>query len=163
MKEQSRVTSLEPLDEDPCLIEVKIDGAIVGTAARDELSSSEAQIGMSADDPCVLALKRSIKMRTTRSLAMGLISRCEFPKAGLAQRLIKHGVEATMAQDVVEEIARDGWIDDESYARRRLRSLREHEGRSSEECRERLTAEWVDTAIVERLFSGEDRRQPESE
>lgn len=163
MNEQPRVTSLEPLDDDPRLIEIKIDGAVVGTAARDELDSSQAQIGMAADDPCVLALKRSIKMRTTRSLAMGLISRCEFPKTGLTLRLIKHGIEATLARDVVEEIARDGWIDDESYARRRLRSLREHEGRSSEECRRRLKAEWVDTAIVERLFAGEDRRQPEIE
>ena len=163
MKEQPRVTSLEPLDEDPCLVEVKIDGAVVGTAARDELHSSQAQIGMAADDPCVLVLRRSIKMRTTRSLAMGLISRCEFPRAGLTQRLIKHGIDETLAHDVVEEISRDGWIDDESYARRRLRSLREHEGHSSEECRKRLKAEWVDTAIVERLIAGEDRRQPESE
>ena len=161
--EDPRVTSLHPLQEDPCLIEVMIDGTIVGTAQRDEVEGSKAKIGMSESDPCVRALTRAIAMRRTRNYAMGLLSRCEFPTAGLTQRLIKHGVEQELAQDVVREIEQDGWIDDENYARRRIRKLQEQEGRSSEECRTRLKAEWVNTSIVERLLAGEDRRRSQSD
>jgi SOS response regulatory protein OraA/RecX len=161
--EEPQITSLQPLKEDPCLIEVMIDDTLVGTAQRDELERSKARIGMPETDPCVRALTRAIAIRTTRNYAMGLLSRCEFPTAGLTQRLIKHGVEQELARDVVREIEQDGWIDDESYARRRIRKLREQEGRSSEECRTRLKAEWVDTSIVERLLAGEDRRHSQAD
>ena len=162
MTVQLRVTSLEPRDDDPCLIEVKIDGKFVGLTAREELDACQVQLGMTADDPCVVALKRSIGMRSARIYAMGILSRSDFPKAGLTRRLIRHGVEPNLAHDVVQEISQAGWVDDESYARKRLRSMQEFEGHSSEECRSRLKAESVDETVVDRLLSGEDRRDPGS-
>ena len=156
-----RITALNPIHEDPCLITVMIDGESLGTAAREDLEASQVSLGMSASDPRVCALKKLIDMRSARSHAMGLLSRADFPKAGLVERLLKHGVDSTIANQVVQDILKDGWIDDESYARKRIWMLREEEGHSTDECRARLHAERVDRAVVERVIAGEDRRESE--
>jgi len=158
----SRITALEPVRNDPCLIEVMIDGVFFGTAQREDVEASKAGTGMSENDPRVCALKKLINIRSARSHAMGLLSRADFPRAGLVERLLKHGVEQDIATEVVEDILHDGWIDDESYARRRIWMLRDEGGHSTEECRARLHAERVDRAVVERVLAGEDRRESES-
>ena len=44
----SRITALEPVRNDPCLIEVMIDGVFFGTAQREDVEASKAGMSQNA-------------------------------------------------------------------------------------------------------------------
>ncbi|MDG2022054.1 MAG: regulatory protein RecX [Phycisphaerales bacterium] len=143
----SRVTAVRAAAEHPGLVELEIDGIAVGVLPKAEIDLDQIVTGLRSDDPRVIAARRSIEIRTTRTRALDLLANRGHAAAELLEKLRKREVADEVAHAVIEELLEDGWLDDAAFARSRISDWRAA-GRSDADCRRRLSEAGISDALI---------------
>ncbi len=143
----SRVTAIRASADHPGLVELEIDGVVAGVLPKAEIDLDEIVTGLRSDDPRVIAARRAIDIRNTRTMALDLLANRGHAAAELVTKLQKRNVSDQVAHVVIEELLEDGWLDDAAFARERISAWRA-EGKSDADCRRRLSQAGVSNALI---------------
>ena len=163
MTESRRITSIEALPNDPLMMEVRLDDTVLGILARDVVDRFELEVGLSEDDTRVRDFSHAVACQAAREKALELLAVHDRASGGLVSRLVDGGFDRDVAEDTVTELRDDGWIDDTAYATRRLETLRNERGGSSEVCREKLLKEGVPEPVVDEALTSDGEQDEELE
>ena len=155
----SRVTAVRAAAEHPGLVELEIDGMVAGVLPKAEIDLDQIVAGLRSDDPRVIAARRAIETRTTRTLALDLLANRSHAAAELLAKLKKREIADDVAHAVIEELLEDGWLDDAAFARSRISAWRA-EGRSDADCRRRLSEAGITDALVSSELLAIDSIEP---
>jgi SOS response regulatory protein OraA/RecX len=144
-----RVTALRAKARDPSLVDVVVDGASIGTALRSEVE----RLGLDEGTPLTAtrkrALTRAFERARARTAALRALGRSDRSRRVLERELIeRHGIAPAIAEEVVGELATDGWQDDGRFAARRAESLAERRGASAALIEATLSAEGIEAPLA---------------
>ena len=143
----SHVTAIRAAPDQPGLVELEIDGVVVGVLPKADVDLNEITAGLPCDDPRVVEAQQTIDIRATRMLALDLLARRGHAAGELLAKLRKREVSELVASLVIEEMIEDGWLDDSAFATARISHWRA-EGKSDAHCRQQLTKAGVSDALI---------------
>ena len=145
------VTGFRAKPSDPSLVEVIVDDAPLGTALRSELDRLGVREGIRLSATRRRALLEAFERAKARTVALKALGRSDRSRSSLVRELTeRHGVEERVARSIVEDLARDGWQDDDRFAAQRAASLVERRGASASLIEATLAADGVEEAIAKR-------------
>ena len=126
------ITDILPDDNDPNYRIVYVDGVSEITLPLATMKRLNLNIDQVWTDDLSHQVKAIEDVEQARNMALNLITKKAWGVKELATRLIKRGIDPTVATLATEQLEADGWLDDFSYACARIREI----GRAS--CRERV-------------------------
>jgi SOS response regulatory protein OraA/RecX len=121
------ITNIFPLDNDPNYRVIYIDGVSEITLPLSTIERLNLAIDQIWTDVLSSQIKSIEEIEDARTIAIDLISRKAWGVKELATRLIKRGVEPTVATLATEQLEADGWLNDFTYACARIRDWTRHE------------------------------------
>jgi regulatory protein len=137
----------------PGRIELEVDGQPWRVVPDDVVVRCRLAAGTELDRPLLRELRRELRRAEALAGATQALSRRDFTRRRLTERLRARGVRESEAEDAVTTLARAGLVDDERLARRRAQVLAERGwGDAAIEARlrsEAVPAEYVSAALAE--------------
>ncbi|MFO0829926.1 MAG: RecX family transcriptional regulator [Phycisphaerales bacterium] len=117
------VTSIASAPQDPSVVRVAIDGAVVGDVLRATADALGLRVGARVSSAKLVRLAEAIDLAAARAAALRMLGRSDRTASQLAAQLVARGHPERAAGDAVRLLADDGWIDDARYASERARRL----------------------------------------
>jgi SOS response regulatory protein OraA/RecX len=119
-----RITSLATRPRDPSLVDVEVDGVLVGTVLRSALDGLGLSEGGTLGAKARRRLSEACERASARTFALRALARRDRSGAILERLLIeRHGISEAIAQATRRELEADGWQDDKRYAATRAAQL----------------------------------------
>jgi regulatory protein len=109
------------------------------------------EIGQAWTPERAAAVQQCVRLQQARKHAMELLSRREMPRMALLERLVEQGHERSITAQVLDELATDGWIDDERFAESLVHELTIRQPAGERLLIDRLTARGVEPDIARRV------------
>jgi regulatory protein len=110
------ITELRPLPSDPNIRSVRVGGRVVAHLRAADLDGLDLDIGREWTPELAEAVQRCVRQHQARKAAMKLLSRRAMPHTVLLEKLLERGHDRDITAQVLDELANDGWIDDERFA-----------------------------------------------
>jgi len=138
------ITSIEADCQDPSQRSIFVNGTCVATVTVDDIQS----LCIKTEQEWTLELDRAVVSLQTnkraRSMALQLLSRRAWSKKELSERLAKRGCDTADAMRACDLLEGEGWLDDLSYARARIREWTRLEPASSRWLNYKLSGKGID-------------------
>ncbi len=115
------ITDILPDDNDPNYRIVYVDGVSEITLPLATMKRLNLNIDQVWTDDLSHQVKAIEDVEQARNMALNLITKKAWGVKELATRLIKRGIDPTVATLATEQLEADGWLDDFSYACARIR------------------------------------------
>jgi regulatory protein len=145
----NKITTLDPIADDPMTVRVKVGRRVVATLARSRCS----ELGVAEGRTWTLALQRRVAEAAAcdaaREAALRALGRRAYSQAGLQQKLVERGHEARAAEAAVRDLADHGWLDDATFAELRAESLNRRAPMAAEAIAGQLQDEGVAPELAE--------------
>lgn len=110
------ITAIESDPTDPNNRRVYVNEACIATLHISNIEMLGIELDQQWTDELEFAIETMQANEKARSMALQLVSRRAWSKKELANRLIKRGCQSSIAKQITEELAEDGWLDDLAYA-----------------------------------------------
>jgi len=111
------ISNIEPVASDPNIRRVKVNGRSVARLKASDVAALDLSVGQPWTEALGRAIQAAIAANRARKAALNLLGRRGYSRAELLDRLTRKGHDQTSARLAVEEMAAEGWIDEEEYAR----------------------------------------------
>ncbi len=110
------ITSISPSKCDPNMRDVFVDDALETTLPATVVVQLNIEIDCKWTPEIGKQAESIAVSEKARQMALSLISRRMWGCKELATRLVKRGIESSIATAVTEQLVEDDWINDEQYA-----------------------------------------------
>ncbi len=110
------ITAIEPSEEDPNFRDIYVQGKFAMTLSISAVEELKLTIEQPWDDETSNAIETCTAIEDARHIAIDLISRRTWGCNELIRRLVKRGSAKTIAEQTVEQLCDDGWLDDHAFA-----------------------------------------------
>jgi len=117
------ITDIRPLPSDPNLRSVRVGRRTIARLGADDLEAMGIEVGQELTGEVWDALDRAGQWHKARKAALGLLGRRSYSTGEIVQRLARRGFSPELRREVAEQLAADGWIDDEAYAKAVARQI----------------------------------------
>jgi len=144
------ITAVEPTAADPTMRRLKAGRRTLGTIHAEEVESLRLRPGSAWTGAVAEAVQRLTMKRAARKEAMRALGRRACSSQSMLERLVRHGVVDSIAADVVRDLVRDGWMNDEALAADLAGSAARKPGASRALVEGKLVASGLPTALVHR-------------
>src|SRR5215210_5629465 len=111
------VTTIVPVQRDPNLRRIKIGRTTAATLRASDIESLRIVVGTRWTARLAADVAQAVKINTVRKAALNLLGRRAFSRLELIDRLERKQHDSAIANQVVDELAVDGWIDDVAYGK----------------------------------------------
>jgi SOS response regulatory protein OraA/RecX len=139
---RATLTAIRPDPRDPALVSLELDGTRIGSVRREDARRLRLTEGMAWTSGRARAVQALLDQAACRHDALRRLGRGDLSQAMLRTRLAARWGE-DLAARTVDMLARDGWLDDGAYARRRAERLSARSPLSPEALQARLESEGV--------------------
>lgn len=144
------ISEIRPVASDPTMRRVRVGNKTVATLRAADIESLGLEIGAKWTVDLAQRAEACMQMNKARRAALMMLGRRPFSRGELVERLMGKQIDPALAQQVVDELAADRWIDDEAYAR----SLAVEKARRSPTSRQvlqsKLESRRIDADLAER-------------
>ena len=121
------ITNITPFEEDPNYRVIFVNGSPEVTIPTSAVERLELDIQQPWTDELATQVTSMTDLKRATGIALQLVSRKAWGVQELAQRLVKRGVDPSIAKQTVEQLDEDGWLDDFNYACARIREWTRNE------------------------------------
>jgi len=146
------LTAIRPDARDPAMVRLEVDGTQIGSIRREGAERLRLIEGMAWTSARAKAVQRLLDHAACSHDALRRLGRSDLSQATLTARLAARWGDALAAR-TADALARDGWLDDGAYARRRAERLAARLPLSAEAMQARLESEGVDPREAARAVS----------
>lgn len=156
-----RIDAVRPMGDDPNVVEVRAGGrrrAVLPRARAEELRLEE---GARWTPALAARVDAAAARELARDAAFAMLARSDRSRAALEAALVARGHDAAAANDALDMLAADGWLDDRAFAADRAAALQRRGPLAAEAIAARLEAEGVrprDAAAAARDATDADSR-----
>lgn len=113
---QATITEIVPLPSDPNMRRVRIGRKTIATLRANDLEQLNLKVGQRWTDALAKAVEKAVAANKARKAALTMLGRRAASHGEVIERLVRKGHELSIAQQIADEVAADGWIDDRAYA-----------------------------------------------
>lgn len=143
------ITEIRPLHSDPNYRSIRVNGRTVARLRDAVVESLQLAVGQRWTAERAARVEAKVREEKSRKAALSMLGRRALPQREVEQRLLKRGHDQGAVRTVVEELVRDGWIDDDAYARSLAEELAGRKGASHRLIVERLQQRQLDPETAE--------------
>jgi len=115
------ITDITPSEEDPNFRVIFVNGAPELTIPTSTVERLELDIQQPWTEELATQIASLTDIERASAMALQLVSRKSWGVQELAKRLVKRGIDPSIASQTVEQLNEDGWLDDFKYACARIR------------------------------------------
>jgi regulatory protein len=150
------ITDIQSLEDDPNYRIIFVNNEPEITIPSSTAKQLALQIGQIWTSELANTVQSFEDIEQARSMALRLISMKAWGVHELAARLVRRGIDREVATRTTEQLDEDGWLDDVSYARARIRDWTRIEPASRSWLRKKLherklSEETISASIEEEL------------
>ncbi|MCA9297314.1 MAG: regulatory protein RecX [Phycisphaerales bacterium] len=146
-----RITAIRPLPSDPSRRSILVDNRVVARLRETDV----IELGLKRDDPWTeeraAAVARAVDLQTVRHRALTLLGKRAMTSEHLRDRLVAKNFEAELVTAVIDELIRDGWLDDAAYGRELADTLVNRQRAAASYITHKLEAHRIDPLLAEEL------------
>jgi regulatory protein len=146
-----RITAIRPLPSDPSRRSILVDGRVVARLRETEV----ADLGLKRHDlwteERAAAVLRAVDLQTVRHRALTLLGKRAMTSEHLRDRLAAKDYEAELVSAVIDELIRDGWLNDAAYGRELADTLVNRQRAASSYITHKLESHRIDPRLAEEL------------
>jgi SOS response regulatory protein OraA/RecX len=110
------ITSIEPSEKDPNARDIYVQGKFAMTLPCATIEELQLTVEQPWDEEATEAIETASAIAAARRIALDLISRRTWGSGELRSRLVKRGSTRAVAEDTVEQLVEDDWLDDHAFA-----------------------------------------------
>jgi regulatory protein len=147
------ITELRPLPSDPNLRSVRVGRRVVAHVRAADVEQLRLTVGQEWTADLSRDVERCVHLQRARKRAMALLSRRSLARSELRERLVSQEHAREIADEVLDELAADGWLNDERYAESIVHELTSRRPAGAKLLTERLTARGIDEPIARRVVA----------
>ena len=109
------ISEIQPLDSDPNMRRIRVGRQTMATLRAADIEALGLKVGQPWTEPLARSVLAEVAANKARRDAMQLLGRRAYSRGEVAQKLQKKGYDQATAMRIADELATDGWIDDEAY------------------------------------------------
>ncbi|TVQ51291.1 MAG: RecX family transcriptional regulator [Phycisphaerales bacterium] len=144
------ITAIEPLPSNPNRRRIKVAGRRRVTLADHEVERLGLEVGMAWTEELARRVEASQTAMKIRKAAMARLARRSYSRGDLAERLLKKDFPSELVDQVLDQLAEDGWLDDELFARQLAESILRQKPAGRRLLVQKLVQKRVDRELAER-------------
>jgi regulatory protein len=110
------ITAIEPSEKDPNYRDVYVQGKFAMTLPCATVEELQLTVKHPWDEETSIAVETLTAIEDARKTAIDLISRRSWGCCELITRLVKRGSDRKIAEQTIEQLTEDGWLNDLTYA-----------------------------------------------
>ena len=116
------ITGMEPLASDPNQRRIKVNGKIVATLRTGDVADLGLAVHLAWTKSLAQRVERVLAIDKARQQALALLSARALSTKTLTRRLRDRGHSESIVRQIVDEVRRDGWLNERAYAEEIVRS-----------------------------------------
>ncbi|MBC8200885.1 MAG: regulatory protein RecX [Planctomycetes bacterium] len=155
------ITSIEPSEKDPNARDIYVQGKFAMTVPCATIEELQLTVEQAWDDAATNAIETACAIASARQIALDLITRRTWGSGELRSRLVKRGSTQSVAEETVEQLVEDGWLDDHAFARALIRQWLRKEPAGRRWLAHKLREKEVDPNTAKRAIDEELGEQSE--
>ncbi len=144
------ITAIEPLPSNPNRRRIKVGGRRRVTLADHEVEGLGLEVGMAWTEELAFRVEASRTLMKIRKAALARLARRSYSRGDLAERLLKRDFPRELVDRVLDQLAEDGWLDDEQFARQLAESILRQKPAGRRLLVQKLVEKRVDRELAER-------------
>jgi regulatory protein len=148
MNRVSRITQLAPNGKRAELLDVIVDGNVLGTLSPESARALRLQIGTPVDEQLSAAIEREAQATHTMDRALNMIAFRARSVRELRRGLLRKGEPEEAVERTVERLIASGLLDDAEYARQLARSQLVSRGFSRRRLQDELFRRGVEREVA---------------
>ncbi len=111
------ISAIVPLQSDPNMRRILVGRRTMATLRASDIESLQLKVGQAWTEACAKAVLDEVAANKARQDAMKLLGRRAHSHGEIVQKLSKKGYQRVTASRIADELAADGWINDEAFGR----------------------------------------------
>lgn len=145
------ITSIAPVPGDPAMRCILAAGRTLATVRDTDVEQLGLKVGMPLTRQRMEAIDNIVALNKARRHAMSLLGRRAYSSAMLTERLEGRGHSPRVAQQVVDELIEDHWVDDELFGRDLVEQALSREPAGKSKLLQKLASQMISADVAERV------------